>query len=188
MEQFSAIDFPQRVTKSELLQHQYDRSAILMMMQKVRELYTQKVGLLDMHDQGLAEHDVVSEEGRNRMAKNLYNLLRSYNLLSPECQLHSGMVGWSGELPIEGGRNDDIYKGRYLQSEDVRIKVMRTVNMKDEKTVQVRCRGRILPTSDSKYLQRIRREVEVWGKIYAVDKGKHISPFYGFYSPDGFRL
>ena len=48
----------------------------------------------------------MSENERKRMAKNLYSLL------------------W---VPIEGGRNVDMYMGRYLQSEDVRIKVMRTV-------------------------------------------------------------
>ena len=130
----------------------------------------------------------MSEEGRNNLAKNLYNLLRLSDRLPPERQLHSGMVEWSGEIPIEGGKNVDMYKGRYLQSEDVRIKVIRTVNMKDERTIEVCCRDGILPTGGSKYLQRIRREVEVWGKIYAVDKGKHITPFYGFYSPDGLRL
>jgi hypothetical protein len=77
----------------------------------------------------------VSEEGRNRMAKNLYNLLESSKLLPPECQLHSGMVE---EIP--GSRNVDIFKGRYLQSEDVRIKVVRTVNMKNENRVKV-CYG-----------------------------------------------
>lgn len=79
------------------------------------------------------------EEERHRMAKNLYNLLRLSTLLPPECQLHSGMVQWSGEVPIEGDRDVDMYKGRYLQSEDVRIKVIRTVNMKDTNTVKV-CR------------------------------------------------
>ena len=38
------------------------------------------------------------------------------------------------------------------------------------------------------YLQRIRREVELWVKIYEFNRGSHIIPFYGFYSPDGFRL
>jgi hypothetical protein len=40
MEQFAAIDFTERVMASKLLQHQDDKRAILMMMQKVRELYT----------------------------------------------------------------------------------------------------------------------------------------------------
>ena len=130
----------------------------------------------------------MSDEGRKRMAKNLYKLLQLSNI-PPECQLDSGEVEFSGEVPIDGGENFDMYKGLYLQSEDVRIKVIRSVIMKDENTVKV-----CLPDAesylayDSKYFQRIRREVELWSTIYAVDKGKHVIPFYGFYSPDGIRL
>ena len=79
----------------------------------------------------------MSEEGRKRMAMNLYELLRLSNLVPPECQLDSGEVEWSGEIPGEGGKNVDMYKGRYLQSQDVKIKVIRFVNMKDQKTVEV---------------------------------------------------
>jgi hypothetical protein len=129
----------------------------------------------------------VSEEGRKRMAVNLYELLRLSNLVPPECQLDSGEVEWSGEVPIEGGKNVDMYKGRYLQSQDVRIKVIRSVNMKDEKTVEVCFRLWSL-ACDSKYLQRIRREVQLWAEIFRMDQGKHVVPFYGFFTPDGFRL
>ena len=131
------------------------------------------------------------EEERHRMAKNLYNLLRLSTLLPPECQLHSGMVQWSGEVPIEGGnKNVDMYKGLYLESEDVRIKVIRTVNMKDDNTVKVCLPGatEFYLACGSKCFQRIRREVELWSEIYAIDKGEHVIPFYGFYSPDGIRL
>ena len=38
------------------------------------------------------------------------------------------------------------------------------------------------------YVQRIKREVELWSKIHDTDQGKHIIPFCGFYSPDGMRL
>ena len=71
------------------------------------------------------------------MAMNLYELLRLSHLVPPECQLDSGEVEWKGEVPNEGVKNVDMYKGRYLQSQDVKIKVIRSVNMKDEKTVEV---------------------------------------------------
>jgi len=80
----------------------------------------------------------VSEEERKRMAKNLYSLLRLSKLLPPKCQLDSGEVEWLGEAPTMGIRNADMYKGRFLQSEDVRIKVIRSVNSKDERSIQVR--------------------------------------------------
>jgi hypothetical protein len=71
------------------------------------------------------------------MASNLYDLLRLSKQLPPERQLDSGEVEWSNKIPIAGSRNVDIYKGRYLQREDVMIKVIRTVNPKDEKNVEV---------------------------------------------------
>lgn len=71
------------------------------------------------------------------MASNLYDLLRLSKQLPPERQLDSGEVEWSNKIPIAGSRNVDIYKGRYLQREDVTIKVIRTVNPKDEKNVEV---------------------------------------------------
>ena len=69
------------------------------------------------------------------MAENLYELLRSSGRVPPELELKSGEVEWPKEKP--NGGSVDICKGRYLQSADVRIKVIRSVNMKDEKTVMV---------------------------------------------------
>ncbi|KAF8338498.1 kinase-like domain-containing protein [Amanita rubescens] len=115
--------------------------------------------------------ETVSEGERKRMAENLYKLLESSGRIPPECQLSPKEVEWAGERRIEDGNNIDMYKGRYLHSQDVRIKVIRGINMRDENNVR-----------------RIRREVEVWVKIYEKDKGKHIIPFYGFYSPDGLCL
>jgi hypothetical protein len=78
------------------------------------------------------------------MAENLHELLRSSGRVPPELQLNSGEVEWPKERSHDG--NVDICKGRYLQREDVRIKVMRSVNMKDENTVKV-----FHPGADSKY-------------------------------------
>ena len=70
------------------------------------------------------------------MAENLHELLRSSGRVPPELQLNSGEVEWPKERSNHGG-NVDICKGRYLHREDVRIKVIRSVNMKDENTVKV---------------------------------------------------
>ncbi len=72
------------------------------------------------------------------MIKNLYDLLRLSNQLPPECQLNSGEVEWSDDIPTISTNNMDVYKGRFLRSEDVKIKVIRFVNMRDEKNVEVR--------------------------------------------------
>jgi hypothetical protein len=72
------------------------------------------------------------------MAENLYELLRSSGRIPPECQLNSKVVEWAGGRGMEDGNNVDMYKGRYLNSQDVRIKVIRSINMKDENNVKVR--------------------------------------------------
>ena len=74
------------------------------------------------------------------MAENLYELLRSSGRIPPECQLNSKVVEWAGERRMTGN-NVDMYKGRYLNSQDVRIKVIRSINMKDENTVKVHLPG-----------------------------------------------
>lgn len=71
------------------------------------------------------------------MAENLYELLWSSGRIPPECLLNSGEVEWSGEILAEGSKNVDMYRGRYLNSQNVRIKVIRSVNMIDEKCVEV---------------------------------------------------
>jgi hypothetical protein len=47
------------------------------------------------------------------------------------------MVEWASEAPFAGDKGADMYKGRYLQSEDVRIKVIRSINASDEKSIEV---------------------------------------------------
>jgi hypothetical protein len=93
--------------------------------------------LLNTSYQGLEERNTMSEEERRRIQVNLHDLLLLSKQLPPNCQLNSGEVQWSGEIPAEGGKDVDLYKGRYLHSEDVKIKVVRSVNMKDENTVKV---------------------------------------------------
>ena len=105
------------------------------------------------------------DEGRKRMAQNLYKLLKLSNLAPPECQLNSGEVEWAGEVPIEGGtKNADMYKGRYLQSEDVRIKVIRSVDMKNENTVKVCCYTGIIPNLQLKLPSEDKTRGQVVGR------------------------
>ena len=75
------------------------------------------------------------------MAENLYELLRSSGHIPPECLLNSKVVEWAGDRRMENDNNIDMYKGRYLNRQDVRIKVIRAVNMKDKNNVNVRLIG-----------------------------------------------
>lgn len=70
------------------------------------------------------------------MAKNLYDLLQLSNQLPPDCYL-DGMVELSHDVPIANGHSD-MFKGRYLHSKDVRIKIIRSANPKDPNTIKVR--------------------------------------------------
>jgi len=66
------------------------------------------------------------------LATNLYDLLQLSNQLPPNCYL-DGMVELSHDVPISG----DMYKGRYLHSKDVRIKVIRSADPKYFNTINV---------------------------------------------------
>ncbi|KAF8351817.1 kinase-like domain-containing protein [Amanita rubescens] len=154
MKQLSDVNFVQQAMEARLIESRNDTRTILMTMQ-----------------QGLAERQIMPEDERNHMIKNLYDLLRLSKQLPPQCQLSSGEVEWSDDIPTISTNNIDVYKGRFLGSEDVKIKVIRFVNMRDEKNVE-----------------RIRREAGLWAEIHRIDQGRHIIPFYGFYSPDGLRL
>ncbi|KAF8736321.1 hypothetical protein AX14_000497 [Amanita brunnescens Koide BX004] len=153
MAQLADVNLNQRLTESRLIECHEDVRAMSMMLQ-----------------QNLKGREIASEEERRRVAKNLYDLLQLSHQLPPDCQL-DGMVEWSGEVPTPGGKNADMYKGRFLHNGDVRIKVIRSANPKDGNTVK-----------------RIRREVELWAKVQERDQGQHIIPFYGFYTPDGLRI
>ena len=72
------------------------------------------------------------------MESNLYDLLRVSGQLPPQSQLESGEVQLMDSIPIAGSRNVDIYKGRYLQREDVMVKVIRSVK-KDDGNIQACC-------------------------------------------------
>ena len=70
-------------------------------------------------------------------------------------------------------------KGRFLHSEDVRMKVIRSSTMKDEGSIQVSCSGtKSIPELD--YLQRLKDEFKAWETLHKKDQGKHIMPYYGF--------
>ncbi|KAF8341745.1 kinase-like domain-containing protein [Amanita rubescens] len=142
IEPFAAPDLLKQIEDSELMED--DQTKILKIMQEC-----------------IADHEIDSDKKREAIAKNLYKLLRASKQLLPRRQLGAREVKWS----------DQESKGKFLHSEYVKIKVIRSANMKNNSSIQ-----------------RISHEVESWAKIYERDQGEYILPFYGFYSPDGLRI
>jgi len=56
-----------------------------------------------------------------------------FKQLLPNPQLNSGEVEWSSQA----SKNADMHKGRFLHCEDVRMRVIRAAEMRDERGVQV---------------------------------------------------
>ncbi|KAF8633760.1 hypothetical protein AX15_001266 [Amanita polypyramis BW_CC] len=77
-------------------------------------------------------------------------------------ELLASQVELSSDIPVVCSSTTDILKGRYRR-EDVMISVLRFVE-KDETNTET-----------------IKRKVELWSRIFEVDRGEHILPIYGFY-------
>ncbi|KAJ8077710.1 hypothetical protein PM082_002143 [Marasmius tenuissimus] len=67
---------------------------------------------------------------------------------------------------IAGTATVDVYRGRYLQRGNVAIRVVRAVE------------------GDEHTMRRFVREVQIWEKIWCIDQGRYILPFYGFSQVD----
>jgi hypothetical protein len=70
------------------------------------------------------------------LAKNLYVLLRLSNQVPPECRLDSGEVAY--DVHAISNEDVDMYKGRFLYSQDVRIKVIRSPIKDHRESIRVR--------------------------------------------------
>ncbi|KAJ3710941.1 kinase-like domain-containing protein [Lentinula raphanica] len=115
----------------------------------------------------LQENKNIADRTHNGLASNLYELQQISDNLLPNMNLQSGEVVREGNFPVSGTAAMDIYKGRYLNREDVAIKVVRAVN------------------SNEASKRRFMREVKVWNDLWIKDRGRHILPFYGFCQTDG---
>lgn len=105
--------------------------------------------------------------GNNRgLETNLYHLQKSSKTLLPNMNFKRGEVRRVGPDPIGGTHTMDIWEGIYLNQETVTLKVIRSVH------------------ASPKSLARLRREVEIWKRVWEVDQGHHILPLYGFCQND----
>ncbi|KAF9256249.1 kinase-like protein [Marasmius fiardii PR-910] len=98
----------------------------------------------------------------NQYASNLYELQVTTKTLLPNPQLVSGEITDVEERAVTGTSAMDIFRGRYLHRETVAIKVMRS-----------------LPANE-RIEKRFMREALIWERIYQIDHGRYLLPFYGF--------
>ncbi|KAF9224289.1 kinase-like protein [Gyrodon lividus] len=101
------------------------------------------------------------------LGTNLYRLQKSTGKLLANMHLQHGEVRRLGQYPVSGTGSMDIWEGSYLNEEKVAIKILRAVH------------------STPKSLQRFKREVDIWNKVWEIDQGRHILPLYGFCQNDG---
>ncbi|KII95384.1 hypothetical protein PLICRDRAFT_99108 [Plicaturopsis crispa FD-325 SS-3] len=121
--------------------------------------------IMAMMQNGLGEP---GEAASNGLQSNLYQLQMMSKTLLPDFNLKRGEVRRISSFPVGTTTTGlDVWEGIYLNREKVAIKMLRAV----------RC--------GPDALRRFKREVDIWGKVWNLDQGQHILPFYGFCQNDG---
>ncbi|KAF9246931.1 kinase-like domain-containing protein [Melanogaster broomeanus] len=120
--------------------------------------------IMDMMQQNLSFTANHSTPG---LGTNLYRIQKSTGKLLANMHLQRGEVRRIGQYPVSGTGSMDIWEGLYLNEEKVAIKILRAVH------------------STPKSLERFKREVDLWNKVWEIDQGRHILPLYGFCQSDG---
>ncbi|KAI6003789.1 kinase-like domain-containing protein [Pisolithus albus] len=119
--------------------------------------------IMHMMQQNLSPANYENNRG---LETNLYHLQKSSKALLPNMNFKRGEVRRVGPNPIGGTHTMDIWEGIYLNQETVTLKVIRSVH------------------ASPKSLARLRREAEIWKRVWEVDQGHHILPLYGFCEND----
>lgn len=122
--------------------------------------------MMDMMQNHLATMQL-GDPRHNMLQRNLHYFQRESGDLLPDLELKRGEVRRMGKYAVGGSNAMDVWEGIYLDDEKVSIKVMRAVH------------------SNEKNMNRFKREVKLWARLWDVDKGKHILPIYGFCQTDG---
>ncbi|KAI6035228.1 kinase-like domain-containing protein [Pisolithus orientalis] len=159
-----------------LLQSNMERDKIEMMQYLSDIKNTQSIILLALEEQrtdiNTIMHvmqqnlSVANHENNRGLETNLYHLQKSSKTLLPNMNFKRGEVHRVGQDPIGGTHTMDIWEGIYLNQETVTLKVIRSIH------------------ASPKSLARLKREVEIWKRVWEVDRGHHILPLYGFCQND----
>ncbi|KAH7930254.1 kinase-like protein [Leucogyrophana mollusca] len=124
------------------------------------------VGFMSMMQKCLPHVSRTSHRSRG-LETNLYRIQKATQTLLPEMHLEHGEVRRIGQLPVGRIGSMDLYEGLYLGEEKVTIKLFHKVE------------------ANSTSLLRFQREVAIWKRVWDVDHGAHVLPFYGFCQNDG---
>ncbi|KDQ56560.1 hypothetical protein JAAARDRAFT_207684 [Jaapia argillacea MUCL 33604] len=103
------------------------------------------------------------------LIKTLRTLLDSSQSLLPDMELKGGEVVESSEQPDRICEGYDLKRGVYLGKVEVRLKVLRYVPFKEK------------PREMEVWTKRFAREAGLWVKVWKVDRGRYIVPFYGYH-------
>lgn len=101
------------------------------------------------------------------LQQNLLTMQRTSGQLLPKVELRHGEVRRVSSNPVGGSAAFDIWQGEYLGQEKCAIKVVRGI----EVTPKIR--------------DRFLREVGIWRKVWEMDKGEYMLPFWGACLTDG---
>ncbi|KAH8119605.1 kinase-like protein [Phellopilus nigrolimitatus] len=101
------------------------------------------------------------------LSNNLYIMQQTSGQLLPDYDLKHGEARRISSHPVESSGAFDIWEGEYLGKEKCAIKQVRCV----EVTPEIR--------------DRFLREVVIWRKLWEIDQGQYILPFWGAILNDG---
>ncbi|KAJ7819722.1 kinase-like domain-containing protein [Mycena olivaceomarginata] len=121
--------------------------------------------LMSMMQQMMGNNLRTANQQHNGLSSNLYDLQFKSGELLPDFHLRSGEVIRVGQFPVTTNRL--FLQGLYLGREKVAIKVIRAVNASEHS------------------LRRFNRECDIWKKLWKIDQGQYVLPFYGFCQEDG---
>ncbi|KAI6047337.1 kinase-like domain-containing protein [Pisolithus marmoratus] len=150
--------------RTEMMEYLSDiRNSQLIILSALEEQHTGINTIMQLMQQNLS---LTNRENNRGLETNLYHLQKSSKTLLPNMNFKRGEVRRVGQDPIGGTHTTDIWEGIYLNQETVTLKVIRSVH------------------ASPKSLARLKREVEIWKRVWEVDQGRHILPLYGFCQND----